>query len=660
MRKDIPGNYRQHLSARRTLPDANEISAYLTPRSLLVGSLLCTIIAIGAPYGRQIIKGTAMALTSATPAAFFLFFIFLLLVQPLLSACKQSWRLGHGELITVFIMMMVASAIPTKGVTGLLLPIITGTYYYASPENKWAELVHPHLPDWLVVKDLEAVRGFYEGTGGPIPWASWLPPLLAWLIFYASFYLTLICLGVLLRRQWVERERLTYPLAQVPLAMVEECGRPSRSSPFFKNWVMWMGFALPFFLSSLAALGPYLPQIGGLNLTATVPFLAPGVSLRFALNFLLLGLAYFISAGVSFSLWFFYLLHQIQESSIYHMGIRYADDLGRWTEVGMGHQMMGALIVLVSAILWRGRQHFASLLRHSWKRGELLDDSAEIMSYRQALVGFVAGLAGMWVWLWQSGIPAWIAPIFLGAGLIIFIGLARIIAETGLPIIKATMIPAGFVVSSVGVPALGVKGMLATGYTMVWCGDLLVFMMAPLTNALRLSDAVAGRRRLLFWGIVLAMLIALVLSVWYTIALAYRHGSVNLQLLQSYAEEPSRFAVAKLEDPTGPNLSGYLWMGGGGLIMTLLLWARTKLFWWPLHPLGFVVSHGRVMDGIWFTIFAAWLIKVLILKYGGVAAYRKISPFFLGMVLGQIAAGGCWLLIDGFAGTVGNRIPLYY
>ena len=94
--------------------------------------------------------------------------------------------------------------------------------------------------------------------------------------------------------------------------------------------------------------------------------------------------------------------------------------------------------------------------------------------------------------------------------------------------------------------------------------------------------------------------------------------------------------------------------------MMLLLWARTKLFWWPLHPLGFVVSHGRVMDGIWFTIFAAWLIKVLILKYGGVAAYRKISPFFLGMVLGPIAAGGCWLLVDGFAGTVGNRIPLYY
>ena len=49
-------------------------------RGILIGCVLCAIIAIGAPYGRQLIKGTASA-DSATPAAFFLFFTLLLILH---------------------------------------------------------------------------------------------------------------------------------------------------------------------------------------------------------------------------------------------------------------------------------------------------------------------------------------------------------------------------------------------------------------------------------------------------------------------------------------------------------------------------------------------------------------------------------------------------
>jgi hypothetical protein len=235
--------------------------------------------------------------------------------------------------------------------------------------------------------------------------------------------------------------------------------------------------------------------------------------------------------------------------------------------------------------------------------------------------------------------------------------LARIISETGLPIIKATMIPAGFAVSTVGVPALGVKGMVATGYTMVWCGDLLVFMMAPLANGLKLASETGGNRRRLFWGVLAAMLVALVASVWFTVELAYEHGSMNLLISDHYAREPSRFAAEKIAAPTGPD--GFLRMGGGALLMTVLMLLRQHFLGWPLHPLGFVVSHGRVMDGIWFTIFLAWLCKSAVLKYGGASAYRRLQPFFLGLALGHIVVGGFWLVIDGFTGMVGNRIHLY-
>ena len=99
----------------------------------------------------------------------------------------------------------------------MLLPMITGTFYYATPENQWADLVHPFLSDWMVVYDPVAVKAFYEGTkGSAIPYDVWLKPLGRWFAFYAAFYATIIAAISILRRQWVDNERLVFPLAQVP------------------------------------------------------------------------------------------------------------------------------------------------------------------------------------------------------------------------------------------------------------------------------------------------------------------------------------------------------------------------------------------------------------------------------------------------------------
>jgi hypothetical protein len=183
----------------------------ITTRGILIGCLMAVLIAVGAPYGRQVIQGTSLALTSATPAAFFLFFVLLLTIHILLGLCRHHWRLTGGELVTIFFLMMVASAIPTKGVAGLLLPMITGTYYYATPENDWLNSIHPYLPTWLLVDNPQAVKEFYEGRmrHGAVPWDVWLAPLGAWLLFYLAFYLAQTSIMVILRRQWVEHERLS-------------------------------------------------------------------------------------------------------------------------------------------------------------------------------------------------------------------------------------------------------------------------------------------------------------------------------------------------------------------------------------------------------------------------------------------------------------------
>jgi len=157
------------------------------------------------------------------------------------------------------------------------------------------------------------------------------------------------------------------------------------------------------------------------------------------------------------------------------------------------------------------------------------------------------------------------------------------------------------------------------------------------------------------------MAISLVLSAWFLLHLAYRDGAINLhpQYFSGFAQYPSQFAAQKLANPSGPSLAGWLWTAAGGLVMAMLMVARHHFIWWPLHPLGFVVSPGWAMDNIWFSVFLAWGIKVLVLKYGGPGVYAKTRPFFLGVVLGQFVVGGMWLVIDSFTGTVGNSVPVY-
>ena len=102
--------------------------AAITARGFIVGSILSLLIAIGIPYGSMVIQGSRLGLSSATPAAFFLLFVLLLTLHVFLGLINRAWSFTRGELVTIFIMMAVATAIPTRGVVGMLLPMITGTF----------------------------------------------------------------------------------------------------------------------------------------------------------------------------------------------------------------------------------------------------------------------------------------------------------------------------------------------------------------------------------------------------------------------------------------------------------------------------------------------------------------------------------------------------
>lgn len=51
-------------------------------------------------------------------------------------------------------------------------------------------------------------------------------------------------------------------------------------------------------------------------------------------------------------------------------------------------------------------------------------------------------------------------------------------------------------------------------------------------------------------------------------------------------------------------------------------------------------------------------LKSVLLKYGGLKAYRAFIPLFYGSILGQFVAGRIWLIVDYFTGMMGNKITM--
>ena len=86
---------------------------------------------------------------------------------------------------------------------------------------------------------------------------------------------------------------------------------------------------------------------------------------------------------------------------------------------------------------------------------------------------------------------------------------------------------------------------------------------------------------------------------------------------------------------------------GGGLLLTIgMILMRLRFFWWPLHPLGYVMSTNGEMSDLWAVIIISFVLKWAILKYGGLKAHRKALPFFLGLILGDYTMGSLWNILS--------------
>jgi hypothetical protein len=287
-----------------------------------------------------------------------------------------------------------------------------------------------------------------------------------------------------------------------------------------------------------------------------------------------------------------------------------------------------------------------------------VEDGDEIMSYRWSFFGAVGGVLVMSWWLWIMGTPLWVAFVFVVLALFIFLGLTRIVAEAGLAAVRAPMTAPDLVILGLGTDLVSRTGVWNLSLAYMWGADVRVFVMATCTNALKLIEEMEPRlRRLVFWAIILALFIGALGSFWMIFHMAYQHGGVNLNgwFFKGAPETAYNNALRNME-PAGAYWPGLGFLSGGGLVMVAMMWARQRLPWWPVHPIGFPIGANLMLNSVWFSVFLAWFIKKMLMRFGGVALYRRSQMFFLGLICGQVSCNGLWLVIDYFTGKVGNSI----
>jgi uncharacterized membrane protein len=636
-----------------------------TVRAMVVGLVASAFMAVAIPYSDMIIKGSQMGVWNTSAGAIFLFFVITVIINVVLGMIDHRLALDKSELAVVYIMLLIANTLPARGFSGYIPPHTTGAFYYASPENNWKELIHPYLPTWATVHDEDAVRRYYEGDASnpSIPWDAWAVPLLSWLIFGIALYVVMISITIILRKQWVEHERLIFPMMQLPLHMIRDDERRSVIKPFFRNPAMWIGFALPFIINNVDALHQYLHYIPSLHIGTKTPLLRMSlfrntVPISLWFSFTLVGFSYFISKGIAAGLCFFYVLSIIEQGIFNVAGLRIdtgaVGPFGHYAGPIIMHQAMGAMIVLVLMGLWKTRGHLKVVFRKALRGDPAIDDSGEMMSYRQATLGGIAGLSVMTVWLWQAGIPLVIVPVLLFGCFVVFFTITRVVAEGGVAVMFPPINGPDFVASGMGTSMLGPRGGAGIALTYVWGVDTLIVLMTACSNGLKLSDDVGYHRRRLFWAIIVTIVVTILISLCIRLKAGYTYGAINFDEFYAYsaAHHPYRFMEKVVTSPTSPNIDGWVQIGVGALIMLLLEVLHYRFLWWPFHPLGFPISSA--FGQMWLSVFVALIVKSVVLKYGGPTLYRRTIPFFLGLILGEIVPAGFWLMIDAFTGMHGN------
>lgn len=610
----------------------------------------------------------------------------LTLLLPLLRRLPAWLRLSRAGVLMVYAFLAIAVSMSSVGVARMLFPNSTALFYFATPENNF-EAFQQYIPSWIQPGDDEVIRQMYEASDAAltgqtgqgflgefmvVPWRAWITPLVAWTLLLLAAFIAMLSLMTMFRRQWVERERLTFPIVHL---VMELAGGKNADTPltFFKNPAMWAGFILAAgynVMNILNAWNPAIPAMGRAEDLGALFTERPWDAIRplsIAWRPENFGLGYLVPTDITLSVWVFYVLLRLV--NVFQVAAGY--DIGGFPF--MQEQSFGSYLALGIFLIVVAREHLARVFRKAISGLQSLDDRDEPMSYRASVIGFIGGFAFMLLWARSAGMAIWTAAIYFGLFLLFALVYARARAEAGAAMVwlfpfyqhKKMMLAitgSRFYERFGGWPNLTIFSLL-----MFLSRGYFQSMMAYQIEATKIAEEARIKQRVMSWWLIVALLVGLAGAYVIHLQAYYTHGANILEGGTTQGGYRTRLATQEYEELASfmrghkePDRPRTIAAGTGFLITAGLIGLRSIFLRFPLHPLGFamVTAYG---GPLWGPFFIVWVVKTLILRIGGMGMYRRLIPFFLGIVIGHFfTAGLVWGWLSAIYEEMGRRYVVHF
>ncbi len=668
-----------------TLPGRSPVSW----RSISLGLAGVLIICGVTPYNDYALNNTFLVGNNLPIGVVMLSFLFVLLVNAPLHRWLPRHALSAGELSIALSMTLVSCALPSSGLMRYLPPSLVSPFYHSISNRPFLDILESmHLPKWIFpaftgdgprqwINDPVVIDYIGRWTEeGPFPFLAWIRPAITWGIFLFALYAALMCVMAIVRRQWFENERLPFPLAQIHLALIEQPAPGKVLNHVLSLRSFWIGFSAVFALHVWNGLALYFPKnfppipvyYDVLHRIMSNPpwSYVSGDFKGAAIFFTAVGVTYFLSNSIAFSLWFFFVAMQGWRMIVGST----TGDPNNYGVDGAVDQHFGGISAFALSLLWVGRNHWMMVVRQAFVGRRAGEPQGRYLPYPVAFWGLVASLGVMIGWLWLAGCTLLGAVVMILLLLMLFVVITRIIAESGLmhgqlqvPINHPWVLAAEF-----GYPLVSpVKTFYFASLLQSVHFDFREVVPVYASHAMRVidqsafqnqdsaQDTPATRRigRQIMGLLMLALGVGYVVSFTSTLWVEYKYSwtldtpgkvlndfgtLVNTRKIIDSTEQYSKGNYHPSSSPAGNFAFGF------GLIAVLSA-LRLRFAWWPLHPIGYLMLYTYPGTTLWLSIFVGWLAKALILRFGGTRLYTAAKPFFLGLIVGESAAAGLWLVV---------------
>ncbi len=576
--------------------------------------------------------------------------------------------LNARETLVVYLFMLFASMVTSRGLMEDLIPMEVGINYYADETNKWQEMYYPHIKQWMVPWDLAGgprqpvTTAFFEGLrpGQALPWRPWIAPTLYWLLLVGCVYAFFLFMSSILYRLWADHELLSFPLVQLPLEMIN----PSQSAVFLRNKLMWIGFALPvivFGINGCHALWPTIPEIR-LQFILNQYFQGRAFSgmgyTPVYLSMAAVGFFYLLPSELLLSLWFFFLLSRGQEITAGFLGVPIPGSKHSCSSLFVASQSMGAYFTLVAYMAIASWPRLKALVRG---QDEAVQQRNLLLAPRTALWGMVASVAGVLIFCNAAGMSLPAAILEFGVYLLVqSVIMARSTAESGLPMTEGSFTPMDIYTVAARPRTLGASNLTILSFTdALLARDLRGLVLTGFLDGQKMGDGLKVERRVLPGVFTAALVFAIPIAAAISLYLPYHLGGVNMysyvyqqnSTTQFWRENTPYMQAADEFTWTTP-----VWFAVGAVVTAGLSFMRRQFVWWPLHPLAYALDCSWTVVVFWFPALVAWICKTALGRYGGVKIYQRARPLFLGLIFGEFLMAVFWTVISAIFHT---RAPFF-